>query len=175
MRIAGISEYLTHVHIKTEEARLLLHMETPELSITRERGGPEMQSDPIRLHLDNRDFFDSLGLKSTETLADELIARGKRAVLEGMRRCAKEGELFRQPGNREEVNQIALMRTRTNIETMLAFIPDAPKMSWTGGTVEIRYIPDKLRVDWTVHHPEGTYISGQVSYSTVTMEEEHGI
>lgn len=175
MRIAGISEYLTHVQIETQKADLILRSEPPELDITRERGGLEIQSDPIELRLDNEDFHDSIGLKSIETLAEELVARGKRAVLSGMQRCEEEGRLFLQPNNKNVASQIALMRTQKSIETMLTFIPDAPKMSWAGGTVEISYVPDKLDVDWTVHRPEGTYIPYQVSYSTATMEEDHGI
>lgn len=173
MRVAGLSEYLTLVRIETEKAALLLHTEAPELRVTRERGGPEIQSDPIRLELDNRDFYDSLGLKSTETLAKELILRGRRAVLEGMGRAADEAKLFWQPQNQGEAGRIALMRAQTNIETSLAFIPEAPKMSWTGGDVEIGYVPDKLWIDWTVSRPEGTYLPYRVRYTAVTMEEDH--
>lgn len=160
-----MSRYISQVHIDTKPAKLLLDSEAPQLSIHRQRGGLDIESEPIKLDLDNRAFFDSLGLKSVKSFADEIVAKGKKAIIEGMSECAQEAEILSKPNNHNAISQIAVMETQKSIDLMLVFIPEErPKMNWTGGTLDMEFTPDKLDIDWQIRDIKGTYIPYSVKY-----------
>lgn len=140
-------------------ARLLTSCENPSYSLTRERGGPKVESDPIRVQIDNTDFYASLGYKTIDMLAGELIARGKQAVAESTEAYCVEGELLMK-GRAGGFHQVCLRReqARTQIDSVLAFIPDKPVMTWEGGTLDMDYTPDRLRFEWFTHKPETEYV-----------------
>jgi len=166
MLVSGLSQAIPHVKIKTEKARVLLDSEPPKLEITRKRGGFGMESHPIQLDIDNRAFFDSMGLKSISALADDMVTRSKKAVLDSIARYGQEAELLGSPKIENAISQIALMRTQKSMETMLVFIPqEPPKLHWTGGWVEISYTPDSLNFQWNTGGVKKTYIPYSVDFS----------
>ncbi len=157
--IAESSSYLSQINIRSTKARLLQQSKPPQLTVTRERGGFEMESHPIQLDIDNRAFFDSIGLKSINALAKENVAKGQKAVLDSMADYAKEADTMAIPHNNDAISDIAVMRTTKNIETMLNFIPEEPpQLNWTGGYVDISYMPDNLDFNWDVGGIKRTYI-----------------
>lgn len=165
MSLSEISRYISQVHIDTKPAKLLLDSEAPRLSINRQRGGMDMESEPIKLDIDNRAFFDSLGLKSVKAFADEIVAKGKKAIIEGMKECAQEAEILSRPKNDNAIRQISAMRTQKSIDLMLVFIPEErPKINWTGGTLDMEFTPDKLDINWQIQDLKGTYIPYAIEY-----------
>ena len=166
MNIAESSRYLSQVNIASTKARLLQHSEAPKLEIARQKGGLKIEHHPIQLDIDNRAFFDSIGLKSITTLATDLIGRGQKAVFEGMAEYADEADMLSAPDGDRAIQEIAVMHSRKSIETMLAFIPeDSPQMNWSGGTVDIHYTPDKMQFHWTISGIERTYIPYQIDFN----------
>jgi hypothetical protein len=156
MELPAVSMFTEPVRIRTHRAALLIDQENPSYRLERDRGGFEMKSDPIRMELDNRAFFDSLGLKSIGGLADDLVQRGKEAALESTARYCREGDLLANPKS-GGVSEIILQRMTKSIDTMLVFIPEPPSVSWEGGDVSIEYTPDRLRFDWSTHSPKIEY------------------
>ncbi|MPN34783.1 hypothetical protein SDC9_182277 [bioreactor metagenome] len=76
------------------------------------------------------------------------------------------------PDGEGAISQIALMRTRKSIETMLVFIPDSPEMSWKGGSVDISFTPDKLRFSWDSGGLTKTYIPYSIRFTAVEGSKE---
>jgi len=166
MNLSEISRYISQVNIKTTPAKLLLNPEPAKLEITRDRGGLDIETEPIKLDLDNRAFFDSLGLKSISAFADDNVAKSQKAVLEVMARYAREAEIKATPKCNNAISQIGIMRTQKSIEMMLVFIPEeGPEINWTGGTIDIEYTLDKLNFNWCIQDLKGTYIPYSVEYS----------
>lgn len=156
------------INIESSKAQLLLHFKYPKLQISRERGGLEMESHPIQVDIDNREFYDSMGLKSIRALADDLITKGKKAVRESTTQYVREGNMMAAPNGKDAISQIAVMRTQKSIESVLAFIPQSPpKLYWTGGWVDITHTPDKLQYHWDTGGVEKTYIPYSVDFSVV--------
>jgi len=149
MGIANVSMFLRPMRMNIKRAGLLLDYEHPSYRLDRERGGLDIEQDPIKLQLDNRAFRDSLGYKSIDTLADDLVERSKRAVLGSIEKSCREGEALASPRS-GGIGEIARMRMKTSIETMLVFIPEPPSISWRGGSVSFDYTPDDLRFDWRI-------------------------
>lgn len=171
--MVGMSQIFTQVKIDSSKASLLLQSKRAEVKIDRERGGFDMDSHPIQLDIDNRAFFDSMGLKSISALADDLAARGQKAALESIAQYVREGNMMASPQGDGAISQIAIMRTQKNIESMLAFMPEnPPKMNWTDGYVDIKYSPDELRFQWDAGGVEKTYIPYSIHFSAEKQEDD---
>lgn len=164
MGLQAVSAFVEPVRTETKKARLLLHYENPSYRMERDRGGLEIRYDPIHADIDNRAFFDSLGLKSVGLLGRELVDRGKNAVLEGMARSAREGDLLAAPRS-GGIAEIAAENAVKSIETMLVFIPERPSVSWEGGDVGIEYTPDRLRFEWKTNRVKLAYEPYDVEFN----------
>lgn len=153
------------VTIRDTPAQLLQETVDTQCLVSRDRGGFDMESKPIRLELDNRDFFDDIGLKSIGTLAGDLVARGKKAVADSTARYCKEGKLLVE-GGQAGFREMVRLRTKVDIDTMLDFIPEhGPEMSWADGTLEIDFTPDQLRFNWQIGRVDFTYIPFDVDFN----------
>lgn len=145
-------------NLKSDRADLLLHYEPPRALVERKRGGPDYESHPLKLDIDNRAFFDSLGLKSLSLQRDELIAKSRKAALESAAQYTREGNMLAEPKSYGAIARIAVLRTQKTIESVLAFIPDPPEFHWSGGEVETGYIPDELSFNWDTGGVEKNYV-----------------
>jgi len=167
MRIAQISRYISEVNVNSTRAQLLQHTEAASVEITRQRGGLSIESHPLELDIDNRAFFDSLGLKSVSGFAHDIISKGREAVQKSMARYTEEADIMAMPNNDDAISEIALRRTQNSMETMLTFIPEAPVMHWSGGDVDIAYTPDKLNFAWDTGSANHTYIPYNVEFTVL--------
>ncbi|MDD2221465.1 MAG: DUF6470 family protein [Clostridia bacterium] len=166
--LEGSSRFISQVYIDTKKAQLQQHYEPPEVEITRDRGGLVIDNPPAQWDIDNRAFFDSMGLKSISALADDLIERGKKAALQSEADACREADILAEPHNENALNEIAIQRSQKTIETMLAFIPSCPpEINWYGGGVKIDYTPDRLNFAWQTGGVQGTYIPYRVDYNVV--------
>ena len=149
---SDVSMFVKPVNIQTQAARLLLDPQPAEINIETQKGGAEIKSDPIKVSIDNRGFFDSIGLKSIQAQAEDVKQRGMEAVSESMRRYAQAGKILSMPRNKNAIAEIALQQTSKSIDSMLIFIPsEKPELYWSGGTVDINYTPDKVNINWEIH------------------------
>lgn len=156
------------VKIRTKEAQLLLKTSHAQVYIETQKGGAEINNNPIKLEIYNRYFFDSIGLKSNERQADEMVQESKQAVIESMRRYALDSEIMLQPHNKDAIAQIALQRTHKSIDSMLIFIPEnKPEISWSGGEIDISYTPDKVNISWETHQ------NAEFEYEPYSVEYFH--
>lgn len=152
------------VKLKIEGARLLMEACPPRYEMSRNKGGLEINHMPPRLEIDNRAFFDSIGLKSLSALAKDLIEKSRRAALDGTERYAIEGDILASSGSGGIV-PIALSRSSRSIETMLVFIPEsAPEISFSEGRVDTEYTPDRLFFKWQLEGVKTDYIPYCIEY-----------
>lgn len=160
------SMFVDVVKIKTREARLKSETQFATVDIRTQKGGLKIHNNPIKLEINNRDFFDSIGLKSNEKLADENVQKGKQAVMESITKYAQASKIMETPHNKDAIAQIALQRTSKSIDSMLIFIPkDKPKISWSGGDMDISFTPDKVNITWETHQdPEFEYQPYSIKY-----------
>ncbi len=165
MGLPAVSSIVNPVRVSVFDARLNMDYDHPGYLMDRSASKLEIDSEPIKLEIDNRAFFDSMGLKSIGALAQELIGRGERAADEATVRYCKEGQILQSPHS-GGVSQIARMRTEKSIESMLVFIPkNPPELSWEGGQTQIEYTPDTLRFDWITHRVKFDYTPYSIEFS----------
>ena len=143
----------------------LLYKSTPaQMQISVERGGMQMESEPMRMEIDNRQFFDSIGIKDNQTHAQENAQAGKEAALDAAGRYARQKNAMMGP-DAVSISQIAAPQGKEPVKTEMAFLPEEkPKTSWSGGDVNMQYIKDKVEISWKPHEMEFTYVPYAVDY-----------
>ncbi|MEA4921196.1 MAG: DUF6470 family protein [Clostridiaceae bacterium] len=156
--------YPASIGIKTVSAQLLYKQIPPVLNIETEKNGYTMESHPIRMELDNEEFFNDIGIKSQACQRRETIAAGKRAVQEFMARQAREKNAMQGPNGLSPA-EIAAQPEAMKL-AQLVFIPaHSPKVSWSGGDVDIEYTPDEVVINWTKGDLNFRYVPYQVEIS----------
>ena len=153
-----MSIYPKSIRIETTRAQLLLNTIPAKMEINTEKKGFTMKNNPIKLEIDNRSFFDNMGLKSLEDMAQDNIILGKNAVIGIMQKYAQQKKLMSGP-NKISIGKIQLMRLQRPIQHMMTFIPkEKPSMSWSGGYIDIKYEKDISHITWTPPKVESEYI-----------------
>lgn len=165
MGLPAVSAFAKPIQVSLTHAQLALNYDHPGYGMDRTPSKLEIESEPVTLEIDNRAFFDSMGLKSIGALARELIGRGERAADEATVRSCQEGRILQNPRS-GGISQIARMRTEKSIESMLVFIPEnPPELSWQGGQTHIEYTPDTLRFDWMTHRVKLDYTPYSIEFT----------
>jgi len=147
-------------------AQLLYKSSPAQMQVSVKRGGLQIESDPIQLELDNKQFFDSIGIKGIQTHAQEKIRAGKDAAQEMAGRYTMQKNAMMGP-DAVSISQITAQQGQTAAKTVLAFLPEAkPKVSWSGGETNIQFIKDKVEISWQPPDLEFTYVPYSVDYRT---------
>ena len=159
MRIEKVS--LTY---DIQPAKLLYEHTPAQMQVSVTRGGFSMESEPVRMELDNRQFFDSIGIKSLQTQAKETIQRGKEAAQNTAGRYTRQKNAMTGP-DAVNISQIVAVGERAPVKTKLAFLPEAkPEVTFSGGKVHMEFLRDKVEISWKPYELEFTYIPYSVAF-----------
>lgn len=132
--------------IKTRRAALDPYMKPARLDLSVERRGYDISFTPAKLLIDNRPYFDSVGLRDAGALARD-CARGARenALEAAARACEKGAGLARgaTPG------ALAFYQLTNGIDRMLVCVqPQKPEIVCQKAELEVDYIKDDYVFDW---------------------------
>jgi hypothetical protein len=145
-------------------AQLLYKSSPAQMQISVERGGMQMESEPMLMKLDNKQFFDSIGITDNQTRVQENARAGKEAAVEAVGRYTRQKNAMMGP-DAVSISQIAAQQGREPVKTALAFLPEEkPKARWSGGEVNMRFIKDKVEISWKPNELEFTYVPYSVDY-----------
>ncbi|MEG2814473.1 MAG: DUF6470 family protein, partial [Oscillospiraceae bacterium] len=134
---------------KITDAKLEIDSSNPQVKITREKGGLQIENIPAKIHIDSTAARESMGLKSIKTASKEAAERGKQIALESIGQFAREGNMMMDTRNKNAFGEIVLNRTRDSVETMMGFIPSTPsQVTFDKHQLNMRYQADKLQFDW---------------------------
>ncbi len=155
--------------LKVNNARLERHSGTVDLEISRNRGGLQIKSRPVKLHMDTYDARNSM-VPTTKTSIYQAAQRGSDQAMEAAARYAREGKMYMksQPGEgAQAINQMIVERTAYPTgEFELSFIPKAGvNINASEPYLSIRYQMDKLNFDWRVNEGGVKFIPGDVEIS----------
>lgn len=155
--------------LKVHNASLELQNGTAEIEISRQSGGMQIKSRPIKLHLDTYEARNSV-VPTTKTQIKRNAEQGKNAAYEATANFAREGQLMLKTqigeGN-ETLNQILAQRmTLPTGQAELGFLPTAgPEISWEAPQLSIAYEMDKLHFDAKIQKGEVQFIPGDIELS----------
>lgn len=150
--------YPVSLRYEITKAQLIINKIPAEVKVETEPQGYNMEQHPIRIQIDNKNFFESLGLKSNKSIIMDAVELGEKATLDSMARYSTEKNLMLGPDGLS-VAEIAARRSYRTITTTLEFIPEfKPEISWEDGYIDINYIIGNRRVEYTPARLEFEYI-----------------
>ena len=164
------------IEMKTTNAKLEYARGTAEMEISRDKGGLQIKSRPIRVNIDTFEARNTV----TPTLARSLqqgAQKGQQAAYQATATYAQQGKLMMETKLGEEViTQFAKSAMIDTRQEALGFIPETgPEITWDAGEMNIRYEMDKLnfdwKFDWRVNRPQFEFTPGDIEF-TVTQRPE---
>ena len=163
------------VKIQTTPARLLMKTIPAKLTIEVEKGGWRIKKNPMKLEINNKDFFDSIGVHSRDYFTQEGIERGKENVVEYMQKCAIQKNALMGPHRKniaEVISEINKNKAAQKIATSFSVTqPQKPEIEWSGGDLDIEYIKDILHISWTRAQILYQFIPPSVKYTYELREK----
>ena len=161
------------IEMKTTHARLEYARGTAEMEVTRDKGGLQIKSRPIRVNIDTFEARNSI----TPTLArsiEQNAQKGQQAAYTATAAFAQEGKLMMETKLGEEViTKLARDAYKDNIrDVAMDFLPSVgPEITWDVGEMNIRYEMDKLNFDWKIGGGSFEFTPGDIEF-TVTQRPE---
>ena len=162
------------IEMKTTNAKLEYARGTVEMEISRDKGGLNIKSRPIRVNIDTFEARNSI----TPTLARSLeqgAQKGQQAAYQATATYARQGQLLLETQVGEElVTQFAEETMMKDVKTNVGidFLPKVgPEITWDPGEMNIRYEMDKLNFDWKLNQASFEFTPGDIEF-TVTQRPE---
>ena len=162
------------IEMKTTNAKLEYARGTAEMEISRDEGGLNIKSRPIRVNIDTFEARNSI----TPTLArsiEQKAKQGQQAAYEATATFAQQGQVMMKTRVGEEViTQFAeeAMMKDVKLGVGLDFIPKVgPEITWDAGEMNIRYEMDKMNFDWKISQGDFKFTPGDIEF-TMTQRPE---
>ena len=155
------------IQMKVTHARLEYARGTAQVEISRNKGGLNIRSQPIKVNLDTFEARNSV-MPTTSTLIRQQAQAGIQGAYQATAVLAREGRMMMEARiDQDVIPQLAKAQnlgqpTNVNID----FIPTTgPDISWDGGEMSIRYEMDKLNFDWRMEQMSFTFVPGDIEFT----------
>lgn len=162
------------IEMKITDAQLEYSRGTAEMQISRNNGGLNIKSNPIKLRLDSFEARNSITPTAMRSVTQSAQA-GKQAAYEATATYAQNGQLFLNAKLGQDVlGQIAAQKQepQTQSNVGLQFLPSTGiDVNWEDGTMQIRYEMDKLNFDWKVGQGKFEFVPGDIEISVEQMPD----
>ena len=161
------------IEMKTTNAKLEYARGTAEMEISRDKGGLQIKSRPIKVNIDTFEARNSV----TPTLARSLeqsAQKGQQAAYTATATFAQQGNLMMRTKLGEEViTQFSKESLMEGVQDIgMTFLPSVgPEITWDVGEMNIRYEMDKLNFDWKIGGGGFEFTPGDIEF-TVTQRPE---
>lgn len=143
------------LHIRSEMARLDPELKMPQLSVDVDRNGYDIHSTPAKLVIDNRPYFDSVGLKSTHALSEEWTEKARQAAWDSAAHACENGDAVAEGGSMES---LAFLQLTHSIHGILRCVqPEKPVIACEKAELSIDYTKDNYTFSWDIQMPHITY------------------
>ena len=165
------------IEMKTTNAQLLYSQGTAEVEISREKGGLNIKSRPIKLNIDTFEARSSIRPTTMQSI-EQAASQGHQAAYEATATYARRGQLVMDAQLGEElVTQFAretqdAHMSRDLTEFGLGFLPETGiDLNWEPGQMQIRYEMDKMNFDWKIGGVGFQFVPGDIEF-TMTQRPE---
>ncbi len=156
------------IEMKVSHAKLEYTRGTADLEISRNDGGLQIHSRPIRLNLDTFEARNSI-FPTPVRATKQNAQKGEQAAYEATATYAQQGQLLlKAKVGQEMVTQFASDAVTRDLKTNVGirFIPTVgPEVTWDPGEMNIRFEMDKLNFDWRLNHPQFEFTPGDIEIS----------
>lgn len=171
-QLLNIKTVPIQIDIKVNHARLEYTRGTADLEITRDNGGLNIHSRPIRLRLDTFEARNSLS-PTTMRSVEQSAQKGQQAVFDSMAQASRQGKLLLQAKvGQELVTQFSKESTQINTDFKMTWLPSTgPNIQWDDAEMSIRYEMDKLNFNWKINEGNYNFIPGNIEISVAQQPD----
>ena len=161
------------IEMKTTNAKLEYARGTAEMEISRDKGGLQIKSRPIKVNIDTFEARNSV----TPTLARSLeqsAQKGQQAAYTATATFAQQGNLMMRTKLGEEViTQFSKESLMEGVQDIgMTFLPSVgPEITWDVGEMNIRYEMDKLNFDWKIGGGSFEFTPGDIEFTDTQRPE----
>ena len=160
------------LEMKVNHARLDYKRTTVDLEISRNQGGLQIRSKPIKVNIDTFEARNSVSPTAMRSI-EQAAQRGQQKVYDTTATYARRGDLLLEAKIGEQlISQFAMESQQVNTDFAMKWLPTTgPDISWDGGELNIRYEMDKLNFDWRMDKGNVEFIPGNIEF-TVTQQPD---
>ncbi len=171
-RLIEIKTVPIELEMKVNHARLDYKRSTVDLEISRNQGGLQIRSKPIKVNIDTFEARNSVSPTAMRSI-EQAAQRGRQKVYDTTATYARRGDLLLEAKIGEQlISQFAMESQQVNTDFAMKWLPTTgPDISWDGGELNIRYEMDKLNFDWRMDNGNVEFIPGNIEF-TVTQQPD---
>lgn len=171
-RLIEIKTVPIELEMKVNHARLDYTRSTVDLEISRNEGGLQIRSKPIKVNIDTFEARNSVSPTAMRSI-EQAAQRGQQKVYDTTATYARRGDLLLEAKIGEQlISQFAMESQQVNTDFAMKWLPTTgPDISWDGGELNIRYEMDKLNFDWRMDQGNVQFIPGNIEF-TVTQQPD---
>ena len=162
------------IEMKITDAKLEYKRGTVDMQVSKNEGGLQIKSSPIRLNLDTFEARNSV-MPTVATRIQRSAEAGQQAAYSATVTYARQGQLLLQARvGQELVTQFAAEAQNKDLKTNVGiqFLPTTgPEISWDKGEINIRYEMDKMNFDWRTQNGDIQFTPGDIEIS-VTQQPD---
>ena len=162
------------IEMKITDAKLEYKRGTVDMQVSRNEGGLQIKSSPIRLNLDTFEARNSV-MPTVATRIQRSAEAGQQAAYSATATYARQGQLLLQARvGQELVTQFAAEAQNKDLKTNVGiqFLPTTgPEISWDKGEINILYEMDKMNFDWRTQNGDIQFTPGDIEIS-VTQQPD---
>ncbi len=155
-RVSGL------IGIKTTNSQLSISQPKPDFDMRTTHAKIEIQTQQVKVQIDQRQCFNESGLKDNATIASEAAASAKQAVMEAIDRMNGEGEMLSSNDSNALPNIALSNSTKEHVFDIDTMPKSRPKIDFVGGKVDIRVHEGKVEVVSKPNRPILEYQAGRV-------------
>ena len=154
------------IQMKVTNARLEYARGTAQMEVSRDKGGLNIRSRPIRVNIDTFEARSSV-MPTTTQIIQQQAQKGMQGAYQATGVIAREGRMMMEAKIKNVVPQLAKQQTMGElVNSNIQFLPSAaPEISWDGGELSIRYEMDKLNFDWRMGQMDFTFVPGDIEFT----------
>ena len=171
-RLIEIKTVPIELEMKVNHARLDYKRSTVDLEISRDQGGLQIRSKPIKVNIDTFEARNSVSPTAMRSI-EQAAQRGQQKVYDTTATYARRGDLLLEAKIGEQlISRFAMESQQVNTDFAMKWLPTTgPDISWDGGELSIRYAMDKLNFDWRMDNGNMEFIPGNIEF-TVTQQPD---
>ena len=155
------------IQMKVTNARLEYARGTAQMEVSRDKGGLNIRSRPIRVNIDTFEARNSV-MPTTATVMRQQAQAGVEGAYQATAVLAREGRMMMEARiDQDVIPQLAKQQNLGQMTNLnINFLPGAsPDISWDGGEMSIRYEMDKLNFDWRMEKMSFTFVPGDIEFT----------
>lgn len=171
-RLIEIKTVPIELEMKVNHAQLNYQRSTVDLEISRNQGGLQIRSKPIKVNIDTFEARNSVSPTAMRSI-EQAAQRGQQKVYDTTATYARRGDLLLEAKiGQQLISQFAMESQQVNTDFAMTWLPTTgPEITWDDAEINIRYEMDKLNFDWRMDNGNVEFIPGNIEF-TVTQQPD---